>query len=231
MNPVAAEALFTAAVVGLDDRLLQARGWVIHSRAWPLLDISFRSDERAELRLRLGCDDWNDTPPSVDLLTSDGEFLTVIPKQRAVFAAGCSTSSTRKKDKPMTKRDKGAREDVLALLEDVADHDQTPDEAREELAGDRVNVSAFLARVQQTVDQQNKEERLVWRREAQKNVEAFNKSQDVYARFAAMGRAQLENEARRYASDIHFKNLEEQTDEDLRTLLADRARLEELSKK
>jgi hypothetical protein len=131
----------------------------------------------------------------------------------------------------MTKRDKGAREDVLALLEDVADHDQTPDEAREELAGDSVNVSAFLARVQQTVDQQNKEERLVWRREAQKNVEAFNKSQDVYARFAAMGRAQLENEARRYASDIHFKNLEEQTDEDLRTLLADRARLEELSKK
>jgi hypothetical protein len=131
----------------------------------------------------------------------------------------------------MIDRDKEGREGILALLEDVADHDQTPEEAREELAGDGVNVSAFLARVQEAVDQQKKEERLAWRREAQKNVEAFIESQDVYARFAAMGRAQLEAEARRYASDIHFKNLEEQTDEDLRTLLADRARLEELSKK
>ena len=131
----------------------------------------------------------------------------------------------------MSERDKEGREDVLALLEDVADHDQTPEEAQEELLGDGVNVSAFLARVQQVVDQQKKDERLAWKRDAERNAEAFKRSHDVRSRFASMNREQLQVEARRYASEIHFKNLEEQTDEDLRTLLADRARLEELSKK
>src|SRR5207244_9502115 len=98
------------------------------------------------------------------------------------------------------------REDVLALLEDIADHDQTPEEAQDELASDGVNVSAFLARVQQAVDHLKKEERLAWKREAQKNVEAFNNSQDVRGRFAAMSRAQLELEARRYAGEVHFRN-------------------------
>lgn len=131
----------------------------------------------------------------------------------------------------MTRGDKEDREDILALLEDIADHDQTPEEAQDELAADGVNVSAFLARVQQAVDQQKQEERLAWKREAQRNVEAFRKSQDVRGRFAAMNRAQLELEARKYAGEVHFKNLQEQTDEDLRTLLADRARLGELTKK
>jgi hypothetical protein len=131
----------------------------------------------------------------------------------------------------MTRRDKENREDVLALLEDIADHDQTPEEAQEELSGEGVNVSSFLAKIQQGINQQRKDERLAWRREAQKNVEAFMRSQDVSARFATMSRAQLEAEAQKYAIGLHFKNLEGQTDEDLRTLLADRARLEELSKK
>lgn len=43
---------------------------------------------------------------------------------------------------------------VLALLEDIADYAQTPDEAQEELVDDGVSVSAFLSRVQQAVDQQ-----------------------------------------------------------------------------
>lgn len=44
----------------------------------------------------------------------------------------------------MTRGDKEDREDILALLEDIADHDQTPEEAQDELAADGVNVSAFL---------------------------------------------------------------------------------------
>jgi Predicted metal binding domain len=82
VNALAAKALFEDAVAGLSIRVLQARGWVIHSRTWPTLDISFRSPQRQELRLRLACDDWNDSPPSVDLLTPDGQFLTTIPNQR-----------------------------------------------------------------------------------------------------------------------------------------------------
>jgi hypothetical protein len=46
-----------------------------------------------------------------------------------------------------------------------------------------------------------------------------------------MTRPELVAEAQRYANQLHFKNYEEATDDDLRTLLADRARLEELAKK
>ena len=46
-----------------------------------------------------------------------------------------------------------------------------------------------------------------------------------------MTHSQLQAEASKYANEVHFRNLEEQTDDDLRTLLADRARLEEMEKK
>jgi len=131
----------------------------------------------------------------------------------------------------MSKRDKEDRKDVLALLEDVADYDQTPEEAQQELVDDGVNVSAFLSQVQQAIDQQKKEDRLAWKREAEKNRQAFSRSTDVTLRFASMSHAQLHAAASQYANEVHFKNLEKQTDDDLRTLLADRARLEEMGKK
>lgn len=130
----------------------------------------------------------------------------------------------------MNEQEKDGRDGILTLLDDVADHHQTPEEAQAELTGDGVNVSAFLARVQQAVDRQRKEERLAWRRVAQRNVEAFSRSEVVASRFATMSRAELEAMAQKYSSEVHFKNLEKQTDEDLRTLLADKARLEELGK-
>lgn len=82
MNSVAAKVLFDAAVAGISGRLLESRGWTMHSRVWPTLDLSFRHPERQELRVRMNCDDWNDTPPSVDLLAPDGHFLTALPTQR-----------------------------------------------------------------------------------------------------------------------------------------------------
>lgn len=42
---------------------------------------------------------------------------------------------------------------------------------------------------------------------------------------------ELVAEAQRYSDQLHFKNFEEATDDDLRSQLADRARLEELAKK
>jgi len=82
MNPLGAKALFDAAVANLDDRVLASRGWVIHGRTFPYLDVAFRNPERSELRVRLGCDDWNDTPPSVALLGPDGSILTALPAMR-----------------------------------------------------------------------------------------------------------------------------------------------------
>lgn len=82
MNPHAAKALFDAALAQLGSRVLTSRGWVIHSQTFPVLDLSFRDLARQELRLRLGCDDWNDSPPAVTLLCPDGSLLTRLPQQR-----------------------------------------------------------------------------------------------------------------------------------------------------
>ncbi len=82
MNALGAKALFDAAVELLDARVLASRGWVMHDRAFPSLDLSFRDPARQELRLRLGCNDWNDSPPSVNLLAPDGSFLTALPTMR-----------------------------------------------------------------------------------------------------------------------------------------------------
>lgn len=130
----------------------------------------------------------------------------------------------------MAKQDKDEAKRILALLVDVAEHDQTADEAEKELIADGVNVSGFLARVHQAVQQKQKEERLAWRKEARRNADAFGETQDLSARYAAMTYAELVAEAQKHADQLHFKNFEEATEDDLRTQLADRARLEELAK-
>jgi hypothetical protein len=94
-----------------------------------------------------------------------------------------------------------------------------------------VNVTGFLARVHQAVQQKQKEDRLAWRNDARRNADAFAQTQDMFDRFGSMTHAQLVVEAQRYPDQLHFKNFEEATDDDLRSLLADRARLEELAKR
>jgi hypothetical protein len=128
-----------------------------------------------------------------------------------------------------SKQDKDEAKRLLALLVDAAEHEQTPEEAEEELIADGVNVSAFLARVHADVQQKQTEERLAWRREARRNADEFAHTQELSARYAAMTRPELIAEAQQ--TTAYYKNFEEATDDDLRTLLADRARLEELSKK
>jgi ferredoxin-NADP reductase len=131
----------------------------------------------------------------------------------------------------MTKRDKDESKRILALLVDAADHEQTAEEAEEELLADGVNLTTFLASVHQAVQQQQKVDRLAWHHEARRNADEFAQTKQWTATYEAITRPELEAEARRYANEIHFKNFEKATDEDLRTQLADRARLEELAKK
>lgn len=131
----------------------------------------------------------------------------------------------------MTKQDKDEAKRILALLVDAAEHDQTPEGAEQELVADGVNVTGFLARVHQAVQQKQKEQRLAWRNDARRNADAFAQTQDMSDRFASMTHAELVAEAQRYPDQLHFKNFEEAADDDLRSQLADRARLEELAKK
>jgi hypothetical protein len=98
VNAAVARAMFEEAVLPLEGRLLEVRGWQIHSRAWPLLDVSFRSPTQQELRVRLTCDDWNDSPPSVDLLAPDGQMLTTLAAQKpgsSIFNAGAHPRTGR----------------------------------------------------------------------------------------------------------------------------------------
>ncbi len=90
-RPLGAEALFNAAIAMLEPAVLESRKWIIHGKVFPVLDISFRDPGRQELRLKIECDDWNDTPPSVGLLAPDGTYLTALPQMRPgnnIFNAG-----------------------------------------------------------------------------------------------------------------------------------------------
>jgi hypothetical protein len=97
MNAIAAKALFDDGVSRIDERVSTAHGWIIHERTFPTLDISFRATDRQELRLRLNFEDWNDTPPSVTLLSSDGTPLTTLPGQRggSIFNASAHPTMGR----------------------------------------------------------------------------------------------------------------------------------------
>jgi hypothetical protein len=78
MNELASKALFEAQTQGLDDRLLKHRGWILHSRNFPVLDVSFEAAGRTGIRVRMICDDWNEQPPSIQLLSLEGELLSTI---------------------------------------------------------------------------------------------------------------------------------------------------------
>lgn len=119
---------------------------------------------------------------------------------------------------------------VLGLLLDAAEYEQTGEEAEEELLSEGVNVSGFLARVHEAAQKQQDEERLAWRRDARRNRDEFAKTQEVSAKYVTMTLAELRAEARKYAGELHFKGFEEATEDDLRTQLADHARLQELAK-
>lgn len=130
----------------------------------------------------------------------------------------------------MTKQEKDEAKRILALLVDAAEHEQTPEEAEAELVADGVNVSGFLGRMHQAIQEKQKEERLAWRKDARRNADAFAQTQNMSARYASMTRAELIVEAKKHHEQLHFKNFEEASDDDLRSQLADRARLEELKK-
>jgi hypothetical protein len=123
------------------------------------------------------------------------------------------------------------QDDLLdALLEFAEDYELETSEAREELVRDGVDISAFLARVHNRVDQVKKAERLRWQSEAKRNREAFEASRRTVD-IPRGGRAELIAQlAQAYARNpgvhAHHRNLEELTDDDLRTALVDLLRLE-----
>lgn len=95
MNKLLSEALFKAHVAYFsDERLLAERNWVIHKAEYPIVEISFRDGER-ELRLRFNCDNWNELPPSIELIKSNGDYLDNIPQGHGVFNSSPHSNTKR----------------------------------------------------------------------------------------------------------------------------------------
>lgn len=74
MHEALARANFERDVEKLSPTFLKNRNWTLNHVEYPILDVTFNSDK--PLRLRLHCEQWNELPPSVDLLEPDGSEWT-----------------------------------------------------------------------------------------------------------------------------------------------------------
>lgn len=74
MHPAASKAKFDAEVALLTPDYLRVKRWTLWSAAYPMLDLTIEA--KRPLRLRVDCDNWNEAPPSVALLSQEGAFLT-----------------------------------------------------------------------------------------------------------------------------------------------------------
>lgn len=73
------KAAFDRDVGRIDPRSVRMRDWTIIEADYPVLDVLFGHASAPPLRLRLVCDDWDEIPPSIQLLDKDGQFLTTAP--------------------------------------------------------------------------------------------------------------------------------------------------------
>lgn len=89
MNRAASIALFEEQTKDLDGDLIEVRHWRVFSRSFPILDVGFEADHRVPFRVQMNCEDWNELPPSITLLSIDGEVLTKAPTgPRSIFHQG-----------------------------------------------------------------------------------------------------------------------------------------------
>jgi hypothetical protein len=79
MNREASKALFDEQTKHLEGDLLQVRNWHVFSRTFPVLDVGFEAPGRQPFRVQMQCDDWNELPPAVPLLSIAGIVLTTVP--------------------------------------------------------------------------------------------------------------------------------------------------------
>jgi hypothetical protein len=72
-------AAFDRDVGRIDSRSARIYDWTILQASYPTLDIIFNHSSAKPLRLRLDCTDWDELPPSIELLDANGKHLTGAP--------------------------------------------------------------------------------------------------------------------------------------------------------
>jgi hypothetical protein len=72
VHELASRTLFEQERRGFTAEVAAARGWEFLKVEYPIIDVLFSAPGRTPLRLRMVCDDWNEKPPSFELLAADG---------------------------------------------------------------------------------------------------------------------------------------------------------------
>ena len=81
MNRELSEELFKANTKFCGDgTLLSVRSWLVVSCSYPVIEVEFSIAGRESVRAKLMCDEWDELPPSVDLLDSKGIPLPRFPQ-------------------------------------------------------------------------------------------------------------------------------------------------------
>ena len=89
MHRAVSKRLFEDDTSHLTTKFAVVRQWTLHSVEFPMIDCSFGGPGRRTVRVRLLCDDWNDQPPSIEILEADGTALsTPLVDPNSVFNQG-----------------------------------------------------------------------------------------------------------------------------------------------
>ncbi|ABE37273.1 hypothetical protein RPD_0033 [Rhodopseudomonas palustris BisB5] len=73
------KATFDRDIGRIDPRSVRMYDWAIVQANYPVFDVIFNHAQVAPLRLRLVCDDWDEIPPSIELLNKEGQPLATAP--------------------------------------------------------------------------------------------------------------------------------------------------------
>lgn len=95
MNATLSKALFVEQTQHFNARLLELRSWKMNGISYPNLDITFYQPGRKPFRVRMRCDNYDELPPSIDLLSEAGDYLTQIPTGSGVINGGNHPSTHR----------------------------------------------------------------------------------------------------------------------------------------
>lgn len=70
MHEVLAKGIFDRDLAALTPQYAERLQWTVNCQAFPILDIT--AAHTVPIRLRFTCDNWNELPPSIEILNPDG---------------------------------------------------------------------------------------------------------------------------------------------------------------
>jgi hypothetical protein len=88
-----AKGNFDKEVSALTSKYAVQAGWTVNNQAFPILDIT--ASHTQPVRLRLTCDNWNELPPSIEILNPEGTTWNKPMPPGNVFNAGHHPATNR----------------------------------------------------------------------------------------------------------------------------------------